>query len=194
MWSRTQENDVVSYFPEFVIVRNDNHGLAAVLQGGNPVSMSLYGQIHPACHPGHDDEEYWNCKEHHEACCEVCREGGECSYGSLAERKTGIDETFGEIAEIAGKHLDEAGDNADCNQRRAGKTVISVQQPVGNRNGRRQQKDFHDGQVGMIGIAVQKIEDAETDGTGDEAVFEAEKHRAQGNKREAEVNEGMSDR
>ncbi|EGM52844.1 hypothetical protein LRU_00779 [Ligilactobacillus ruminis SPM0211] len=46
----------------------------------------------------------------------------------------------------------------------------------------------------MIGIAVQKIEDAETDGTGDEAVFEAEKHRAQGNKREAEVNEGMSDR
>ena len=116
MWSRTQENDVVAYFPEFVIVRNDNHGLAAVLQGGNPVSMSLYGQIHPACHPGHDDEEYWNCKEHHEACCEVCREGGECSYGSLAERKTGIDETFGEIAEIAGKHLDEAGDNADCNQ------------------------------------------------------------------------------
>ena len=28
-----QENDVVAYFPEFVIVRNDNHGLAAVLQG-----------------------------------------------------------------------------------------------------------------------------------------------------------------
>lgn len=26
-----QENDVVAYFPEFVIVRNDNHGLAAVL-------------------------------------------------------------------------------------------------------------------------------------------------------------------
>ena len=53
--------------------------------------MSLYGQIHPACHLGHDDEEYRNCKEHHEACCEVCREGGECSYGRLAERKTGID-------------------------------------------------------------------------------------------------------
>lgn len=32
-----QENDVVAYFPEFVIVRNDNHGLDAVLQGGNPV-------------------------------------------------------------------------------------------------------------------------------------------------------------
>lgn len=42
MWSRMQENDVVAYFPEFVIVRNDNHGLAAVLQGGNTVHDEIF--------------------------------------------------------------------------------------------------------------------------------------------------------